>query len=60
LIIRSWQAHPELVEGPATGFLSLKMPDGISCPEPIDGHVFVYILESADGIFYVGRARGPF
>jgi putative endonuclease len=33
------------------------MPDEISCPEPIDGHAFVYILECDGGTLYVGQSR---
>jgi len=36
------------------------MPDSfptISCPEPVSGFAWVYILQSADGSLYIGQTR---
>jgi len=32
------------------------MPSELTCPQPVDGSAFVYVLESADGTLYVGHA----
>ncbi len=30
---------------------------GVECPEPVEGHGFVYILQCSDGSYYVGSSE---